>query len=98
MAKVLVGKIRFGGEEMWLPERSFCDNLLTFTLNAAGVDRLLTVWYSEGVVLSPQFSYVLLLLFSYLYSVIAHSLFFPKNVGAWVFKKCQNCISPEFHN
>ena len=53
MAKVLVGKIRFGGEEMWLPERFFCDDLLTFILNAAGVGRLLTVWYSEGVVLSP---------------------------------------------
>ena len=54
MAKVLVGRIRFGGEEMWLPERFFCDNLLTFILNAAGVDRLLTVGYSEGVVLSPK--------------------------------------------
>ena len=54
MAKVLVGKIRFGGEEMWLPERFFCDDLLTFILNAAGVGRLLTVWYSEGVVLSPK--------------------------------------------
>ena len=54
MAKVLVGKIRFGGEEMWLPERFLCDALLTFTLKAAGVGRLLTVWYSEGVVLSPK--------------------------------------------
>ena len=42
MAKVLVGKIRFGGEEMWLPERFFCDDLLTFILNAAGVGRLLS--------------------------------------------------------
>ena len=55
MAKVLVGKIRFGGEEMWLPERFLCDALLTFTLKAAGVGRLLTVWYSEVVALSLIF-------------------------------------------
>ena len=36
-------KIRFGGEEMWLPERFFCDVVLTFNLEAACVGRLLPV-------------------------------------------------------